>query len=47
MEFLWVHAIRHSGSVFGPYPVFVFVVVLFATIIGHIVAMFRAARTAQ
>ncbi len=46
-ELLWVYAIRHPGSVFGPFPVFVFVAILFATIIGHIVAMFRAARTAQ
>jgi uncharacterized membrane protein len=44
IESAWVQAIRHPGNVMRPYPVFVFGAALFATIIGFIVAMFRAAR---
>lgn len=47
IEIAWLHAIRHPGSVIWPYPVFVFLAVLFGTIIIHIVAMFRAAKTTQ
>jgi uncharacterized membrane protein len=47
MEFVMVQAARHPERGFQPYPVFVFLGILFATIIGHIVAMFRAAKTGQ
>ena len=47
MELAWVQAIRHPGSVMRPYPAFAFVAALFATIIGFIAAMFRAAKTRQ
>lgn len=42
MEFAMVQAARDPGRSLKPYPVAVFVAILFATIIGHIVAMFRA-----
>jgi uncharacterized membrane protein len=44
MEIAMVQAARNPGAGFKPYPVFVFVAVLFSTIIGHIVAMFRSAK---
>ncbi len=45
MEFVMVQAARHPERGFQPYPVLMFLGVLFATIIGHIVAIFRAAKT--
>jgi uncharacterized membrane protein len=47
MEFLTVEAARNPERGFKPYPVFIFVTVLFATAIGHIVAMFRGAKSTQ
>jgi uncharacterized membrane protein len=47
MEFAMVQAARNSERGFKPYPVGVFVAVLFVTIIGYFVPMFRAARTSE
>jgi uncharacterized membrane protein len=42
MEFAMVQAARDPERGFKPYPVLVFVAILFATIIGHLIAMFSA-----
>jgi uncharacterized membrane protein len=47
MEFVWVHAARHPEQGLLPYPVPLFIIVLLATVIGFIVAMFRAAKTTR
>jgi uncharacterized membrane protein len=47
MEFAMVQAVRSSEQSFKPYPVWVFVAILLATIIGHMMAVFRAAKAAQ
>ncbi|MGD0911716.1 MAG: DUF1648 domain-containing protein [Terracidiphilus sp.] len=47
MEFAMVQAARSPERTLKPYPVAVFVAILFATIIGHIVAMFRATKSRQ
>jgi hypothetical protein len=47
MELAWGQAVRHPELGFKPYPVFVFLGILFATIIGHIAAMFRARNPTQ
>jgi uncharacterized membrane protein len=47
MEFAMVQAIRNPEQSFKPYPMWVFVGILFATIIGHMGTIFRAARIAH
>ncbi len=47
MELVMVQAARNPAHGFKPYPVFMFVGILFATIVGFIVAMFRAAKTGE
>jgi hypothetical protein len=46
MELGMAQAARNPGAGFRPYPVAVFVATLFGTIIGHFVAIFRAAKAA-
>jgi uncharacterized membrane protein len=47
MEYAMVQAARNPERGLSPYPVGAFVVIVFSTIFGHIVAMFRAAKTSQ
>lgn len=47
MEFGMVQAARYPDRGLATYPMGVFVVTMFATVFGHIVAMFRAAKTAR
>ncbi len=47
MEFAVVQAARYPDRGLAPYPLGVFVVTIFATIFGHILAMFRARNPAQ
>jgi uncharacterized membrane protein len=46
IEFAMVQAARYPDRGLAPYPLGVFGVIVIATIFGHIVAMFRAAKTA-
>lgn len=47
MELAMVQAARDPDRGFRPYPLAMFAAMLFATIIGHIIAMFRAAKSRQ
>jgi uncharacterized membrane protein len=47
IEFAMVQAARYPDRGLTLYPLAVFVVFMFATIFGHVAAMFRAAKTAQ
>jgi uncharacterized membrane protein len=47
MDFAMVQAARNPDRGLSPYPLGVFGVIVFATIFGHIVAMFRARNPTQ
>lgn len=47
MEFAMVQAARYPDRGLKPFPVEIFVVTVFATILGHVVAMYRARNPTQ